>query len=53
VHNEPDIAFIDAHTKGNRGNNYMDLIAHPSELNILAGSITHPRMVEVTFDLVV
>ena len=51
VHDEPDILFVDAHTEGNGGNDDVDFVSHPPQLNIFTSLISHLSMVIVAVNL--
>ena len=44
------IAFVDAHSEGNRRDDDVNFVAHPSLLDIASGCIRHPSVVEVALD---
>ena len=52
MYDESHIHLIDSHTEGDCCNDDVDLVPHPTVLDIFPGFITHPSVVEVTLNLV-
>ena len=52
MHDKPDVTLVDAHAEGNRRDNYMDIVSHPTKLHVLPRRIAHLGVVEVTLDFV-
>ena len=53
VDHKAHVALVNAHTKGNRSNDHLNLVVHPLSLNLLAARIGQVCVIEVTLDLVI
>ena len=49
---ESHIFLVDTKTKGYGCNDDVDLISHPSHLDLLPILITHLGMIEIAFDII-
>lgn len=52
VNHKSYILFVDAHSKGNRSYDNVDLIPHPPQLHFFPGSVVHFGVVIITFNFV-